>query len=184
MSGKGAAGLGGGARCMRCEAKTKAGEQCKARGDRVCEGVRYCHLHDPEGTFRKQHGGGYPGWLSRQARRKAECRAKRPARDYRGRQQILLGIGYRTYREYLASDLWKSIRSRILKMARYRCERCGLRATQVHHIGYSYNNLSGRKSKGLVPVCAGCHRLYELDGDRKVTLREAKKRRKAMIHDH
>lgn len=168
---------------MYCESRTKLGTQCKGTGDRVRDGVRYCHVHDPEGVFRKSLGGGYPGWLCRQAKRKADQRARKYVRDYRGRQRVLSGLGFRSYGEYLASGLWKSIRSRLLKRARHRCERCGSRATQVHHIGYSSNNLSGRKSKGLVPVCGGCHRLYELDGDRKVTLVEAKKRRKAMIHD-
>jgi len=169
---------------MRCESKTKKGDQCKCDGDRVRDGVRYCSVHDPEGVYRKSLGGGYSGWLRRQAHRKAARRARKYVRDYRGRQLILSDLGYRSYRGYLASDLWRSIRQRLLKRARHRCERCGSRATQVHHIGYSHDNLSGRKSRGLVPVCGGCHRLYELDGDCKVTMCEAKKRRKAMINDN
>jgi hypothetical protein len=70
-------------------------------------------------------------------------------------------LGFSTYSDYLASDLWKSIRARVLKRDHGQCCRCGRGATQVHHKSYHINVLLGRTLKPLVSICHTCHKAIE-----------------------
>jgi hypothetical protein len=40
----------------QCDVLTKKGNLCPINADRCRDGVWYCHVHDPHGTCRKQHG--------------------------------------------------------------------------------------------------------------------------------
>ena len=62
------------------------------------------------------------------------------------------------YEEYLASELWKEIRARILKRDFNLCKRCGDLASQVHHRDYKKKTLAGKNDSALWSLCGGCHR--------------------------
>lgn len=86
---------------------------------------------------------------------------------YYERQQVLKYMGFATYDSYLESRTWDEIRRRILTRDRRKCQRCGGRASQVHHRNYSLDTLSGDNDAGLTSLCGHCHLDIEFDGDRK-----------------
>ena len=59
------------------------------------------------------------------------------------------------YQEYLKSDDWKAKRNKVMKMAGYKCRRCGERATQVHH--ETYERIYNEKLTDLTALCSECH---------------------------
>lgn len=65
-------------------------------------------------------------------------------------------MGFKDYKDYLKSELWASIRSKVLA-ANPNCFSCGRKATQVHHGKYRKNDLEGRELRSLFAVCGGCH---------------------------
>ena len=94
-------------------------------------------------------------------------------RQYATRSLNLRRIGYSSYAAYLQSDLWRTIRTKILKRDRYKCIRCGQTASQVHHCNYRKSTLLGKVPEALVAVCRDCHRGAEFAGTRKTGVREA-----------
>lgn len=80
------------------------------------------------------------------------------------RKDFLKALGFKAYAGYLKSDLWRSIRSKILPA---QCCRCRRPASQVHHSKYTKHNLSGESLRHLHPVCAACHKEAELRPDGK-----------------
>ena len=64
----------------------------------------------------------------------------------------------KTYRAYLRTPHWKTVRSRKLNQAGYRCERCGdaKGKLEVHHVTYA--NLGREKMGDLAVLCRNCHR--------------------------
>lgn len=84
---------------------------------------------------------------------------------YAYRDDNLRRLGFTNYRAYLRSDLWKSIRLRVLLDENgevKRCFRCWRRATQVHHRAYDPATLAGTQIGSLVQVCAKHHRHGEM----------------------
>lgn len=84
---------------------------------------------------------------------------------YAERNAILRELGFRDYREYLRSKLWKSIRER--KLAQdpecYGCFRNEDKAImQVHHGAYTAANLRGETLTDLWTVCSRCHKYIEV----------------------
>jgi hypothetical protein len=69
------------------------------------------------------------------------------------------------YREYLRSNHWKLTKENKLKLAGYRCERCGVTSEaiklNVHHI--HYRTLNQEKPEDLQVVCDDCHRKADKD---------------------
>lgn len=64
----------------------------------------------------------------------------------------------REYREeYLNSDEWKKIRLRILEREKWKCQRCGATAKDVHHRKYDF--VSIRPDNILMALCRDCHNL-------------------------
>ena len=59
------------------------------------------------------------------------------------------------YDEYLKSAEWKARRETALAKAKYTCDQCGARASQVHHT--SYDNLGNEKDSDLTVLCGKCH---------------------------
>lgn len=80
---------------------------------------------------------------------------------YEERDEILRSMGFDSYADYLKSDLWKGIRSRVIKAGYGRCVRCSGTARQVHHKEYSHAILAGHDIKPLVAVCRDCHEYCE-----------------------
>lgn len=76
---------------------------------------------------------------------------------YQYRDDNLLGLGFKSYRSYLKSDLWKSIRERVLVANRI-CAACARRSSsQVHHRSYDPATLRGDDIRSLSAVCSRCH---------------------------
>lgn len=99
--------------------------------------------------------------MAPQIGRKQKFKLTRAARIvYDDRKRFLAEVGFKSYRSYLASDLWKGIRRRVLD-ERPHCEYCGKEATQVHHSSYWPAVLRGEDTRPLHPVCAICHKSGE-----------------------
>lgn len=79
---------------------------------------------------------------------------------YTRRNEIILLLGFSSYRAYLRSPLWKEIRTKKLKRDP-QCFGCGRRAQQVHHGDYTMDNLTGASESELYSVCKMCHRWSE-----------------------
>jgi hypothetical protein len=90
----------------------------------------------------------------------------------RQRDFVLRSYGYKNYTTYLRSELWSSIRAKVLHRAFCACG-CGREATQVHHKEYTEANLLGETLHGLVALNGDCHHGIEFDGKRKTRLDEA-----------
>lgn len=88
------------------------------------------------------------------------------------RDHVLRLYGFATYKAYLRSDLWASIRERAMRELKCCCG-CGSRPTQVHHRCYSEANLLGHDLHGLVGLNGSCHYDIEFNGERKTSLGQA-----------
>jgi hypothetical protein len=78
-------------------------------------------------------------------------------RIYGERNKILRSLGFSSYGDYLASELWAGIRARVLAGARHKCETCGRYASEVHHGAYTRSSLDGRNLTKLFAICRICH---------------------------
>lgn len=83
--------------------------------------------------------------------------------QYHQRDRLLSDLGFKSYRSYLSSDLWRTTRRRFLQ-TRKKCEICDrARATQVHHIRYTKRALLGHSYRDMIAICGECHCRAELD---------------------
>lgn len=64
---------------------------------------------------------------------------------------------FKTYGDYLKSNLWKSIRNRVAKRDGGHCKCCGSKAECVHHIKYTEGSLRGTSLRYLISLCNVCH---------------------------
>lgn len=62
---------------------------------------------------------------------------------------------------YIASSLWKEIRSRVLIRDNHLCLACGAMANVVHHRSYDREVMDGKRDGDLVSLCFGCHEAIE-----------------------
>lgn len=83
--------------------------------------------------------------------------------QYYERNTILEKMGFKTYHDYLKSDLWKSIRERVFSECGSDCFVCANRAFQAHHEYYTEANLRGRTLTHIRPICRECHDIIEFD---------------------
>lgn len=95
--------------------------------------------------------------------------------------EILRKLGYRSYKDYLSSSLWISIRSKILSTNTV-CACCNKQANTVHHRNYTEDTLTGKSSKALIALCRGCHYRIEFTNGKKLSLAQANKKLKARIY--
>jgi hypothetical protein len=109
-------------------------------------------------SFRRIEGGG----IARQCK---QCQWKQPYVRYRLRDGYLKELGYKSYKEYLKSDMWRKIRNEILVRDMCRCKMCGKNATNVHHQRYTRGVLVGKSAKHLISLCEPCHKKAEFKSD-------------------
>ena len=81
---------------------------------------------------------------------------------YRDRKFNLLVLGFKSYKAYLRSALWASIRSHVLVGL---CCLCGSPSQHAHHLGYSLETLRGDDISKIVPLCEKCHYEVEFKSD-------------------
>lgn len=91
---------------------------------------------------------------------------------YIARNARLKQMGFESYRAYLDSPLWASIRARVWKPG-ICCVKCSRLAAVVHHSAYDRHTLEGTTLACLHPVCHDCHAAAEWDGLDKRSLRQA-----------
>lgn len=84
-------------------------------------------------------------------------------RAYKVRDRTLAALGFRSYREYLASSLWRGL-ARSHRFANPDCILCGSPVEEVHHKSYDRATLAGEKPDGLVSLCSAHHREVEFAG--------------------
>jgi 5-methylcytosine-specific restriction endonuclease McrA len=65
------------------------------------------------------------------------------------------------YDAYLASAAWQRVRVAALVRARWRCERCGRLADDVHH--RTYRRLGHERPEDVEVLCADCHALADAE---------------------
>jgi 5-methylcytosine-specific restriction endonuclease McrA len=92
---------------------------------------------------------------------------------YRERDQLLAGMGFTSYKAYLTSPLWASIRFAVLMRDDHICRACGKKSWQVHHRRYSLEALQGTDLTKLESICAGCHKRIEFHYSKKLPLNKA-----------
>lgn len=92
---------------------------------------------------------------------------------YAKRDAILRSLGFDSYKAYLKSDLWKSIRHKVLARDGHQCRSCARHANQVHHRRYSAEVLLGEALEWLQAICGRCHRGIEFTSRGKVPLADA-----------
>lgn len=88
---------------------------------------------------------------------------------YTKRDEVLLSMGFASYRAYLNSPLWKAVREAVLATTP-KCEICdGAKSKHVHHLSYSRSVLTAKARHSLVALCPSCHGRVErrLDGTKR-----------------
>ena len=85
--------------------------------------------------------------------------------EYEDRNILLAKLGFKDYKVYLRSSLWKSIRERKIEIDPdcYACEKDADHAQiQIHHGKYTEKNLTGESLDDLYTLCSRCHRWCEV----------------------
>jgi len=67
------------------------------------------------------------------------------------------------YSEYLESDLWKTIRAKVLLRDGCICRVCRSKAIVVHHRNYNTATMSGDDLDSLISLCKSCHKRVHRD---------------------
>lgn len=87
-------------------------------------------------------------------------------KGYDERDVNLAMMGYSSYEEYLDSDLWQTIRLRVLERDNHLCRVCDKPerpAACVHHTSYAVSVLKGEDISSLYSLCHGHHLTVEFD---------------------
>lgn len=101
---------------------------------------------------------------------------------YTIRNLILIELGFDSYRKYLKSGLWKTIKTRAFYQLGRVCAICKEPAEVIHHRRYTKENLSGTSLEYMIPLCNKCHAGIEFnDGGHKTLQPEAVERRLSKI---
>src|SRR4051794_37316294 len=77
--------------------------------------------------------------------------------DKQYRDDNLRRLGYRTYRQYLKSDLWYSIKTAARDATDDVCQKCRItRASHIYPGAYDKATLQGRNLWGIRVLCHQC----------------------------
>jgi hypothetical protein len=116
-----------------------------------------------------------------QGRKPVQRSLRAHSETYAQRDSVLVRMGYDSYAEYRASDLWHSIRQRAFIVHGERCRLCRFQAHVIHHHSYAENVLRGHDLFSLFPLCNDCHSSIEFLNGRKLTLAQVQKRFRKMM---
>lgn len=83
------------------------------------------------------------------------------AMKYAIRDELCKSFGFYSYKAYLRSDEWRSIRNAVLQEFAD-CICCDRPSKVVHHLRYDSATLLGVHSLNLAPLCRECHEHIEL----------------------
>lgn len=84
---------------------------------------------------------------------------------YMKRDVFLYSLGFDSYKEYLASALWMSIKERVYEKRGRQCTLCWRTARYLHHQSYAPAVLLGEDINHILPICYVCHNLVEVDAN-------------------
>jgi hypothetical protein len=118
------------------------------------------------------------------ANKRRERDENRKGNTYLSRNANLKRLGFATYGDYLASDLWREIRKKVYAAKGSDCYLCGGRATELHHNRYHANDLTGKRLKYINPICRGCHEGIEFRDGEKSTVKQAKRAFRKQRREH
>lgn len=97
---------------------------------------------------------------------KTDRRDPKVMEAYDDRESILIGLGYRSYREYLSTPEWAEIKRRVLVRWPL-CLICLGKSQVVHHVKYWDSVLLGLDDRRLAALCHACHERIEIGSDGK-----------------
>lgn len=110
--------------------------------------------------------GKWPAWTEREPGSKfcaghtREMKEK-VKRAYADREINCKALGFKSYKGYLKSELWASIRTKKFTESKGVCFKCGRPADAIHHSSYTLPVLKGENMKKLHAVCNDCHNRME-----------------------
>lgn len=64
------------------------------------------------------------------------------------------------YSEYLQTTHWQEVRANVLRHAKYRCQLCNAKNTQLHVHHKTYEHRGFEHWDDLIVLCAACHRKF------------------------
>lgn len=146
--------------------------KCLSRSDRYDELPEDRRLLTRPRKAKKKHKKKKKPLVQRRKNREKSVSTKWTAKI---RMASLRAMGFKSYKSYLKSDLWRDIRLAVLSR-KSTCIRCGESADQVHHGSYAEFVMRGNAPEYLHPVCDDCHRQAEFIGDKKTTIEVANQR--------
>ena len=126
-----------------------------------------CHEWKKKKAFKRIDGRLGLSKLCSNCQRSDVTLLEEPFVRYRIRDATLKKMGYSSYKNYLESPLWRSIRGRVLARDGDKCRICGSEADHVHHQRYNRAILSGRDIRELLSLCSSCHKGFEFDDNGK-----------------
>lgn len=97
---------------------------------------------------------------------KTKCHQQK-VETYGDRTKVLSLLRFDSYLNYLASDLWRAIRKRVMDLHSSECLLCDAIAECVHHMTYTHEVLLGKRLNQLIPLCKACHKKIEFCPDGK-----------------
>jgi 5-methylcytosine-specific restriction endonuclease McrA len=66
-------------------------------------------------------------------------------------------LGFKSYQEYLVSELWQDKRKWILKVFENKCQNCGSKEKlEIHH--KNYDSVGNENQHDVTVLCNKCHR--------------------------
>ncbi|MFH1971368.1 MAG: HNH endonuclease [Patescibacteria group bacterium] len=79
-----------------------------------------------------------------------------------------------SYKDYLNSPQWKTIKMKYYRKNKRICRLCGSRENlHLHHVGYSFKNLFEGKIGNLISLCKSCHlKVEELPCSKRKTVKK------------
>lgn len=103
------------------------------------------------------------GQRGRLCKMMADRKAELNGLTMKSRMHALFIMGYKnSYNKYLASDLYRAIRTVVFEEKGSHCIACLEKATQLHHRRYTLIELLGLDTSNLDPVCHQCHSSSEV----------------------
>jgi hypothetical protein len=90
-------------------------------------------------------------------------------------KEILKSLGFKSYKDYLNSELWKIIKEVVLARDVHHCRCCGATGDNVFRYTDSKAAFLGAQPELLITVCNQCLRDIYYEGRRKRSLRGSQK---------
>lgn len=103
-------------------------------------------------------------------------------KEYANRDALLKSMGFRSYLQYLGSELWARISRQARDRDGRRCRCCKLVGWIVHHDQYDEATLRGETLEHLYTVCPTCHaKIERTETDGKRSLAQARSQLAMML---